>query len=315
MDDDVTLSIKLDWAEQRLEEKEGLIASLRTNLEAVAVALQEEGLRNRALAEFQTTLTSEKNTAEAHVEELIREKSDLAAENASLRTVAKEASARASNLTNADALIDAATSVAGARAGGGVEAPIPSAEERLRASRLLVARLLAIIARAGTRVTDADLLGPPIERDRGVGGGARASAAAREETAMQRRELAEALVSSLRLQIEVEEVRSEGGGVRSPPPLPHLRIQRPGGEEASAGEVGAGDERYLHPLPAPPGRTPHGGLEAEGEGASGQREPAAPPAAPPPSRGFFASFFSLLVGDAPAPTAEQTREGEAEYYA
>jgi hypothetical protein len=103
-DDAIELRIKLAYSQRRLEESEGLVYKLKESLQQSIEQADAHSARVATLKQVQESLLADKLNAERRVVLLMKEKAELAAENASLRTAAKD-NQRASHIS---ALADAA---------------------------------------------------------------------------------------------------------------------------------------------------------------------------------------------------------------
>ena len=103
-DDAIELRIKLAYSQRRLEECEGLVYKLKESLQQSIEQADAQSARVATLKQVQESLLADKLNAERRVALLMKEKAELAAENASLRTAAKD-NQRASQIS---ALADAA---------------------------------------------------------------------------------------------------------------------------------------------------------------------------------------------------------------
>lgn len=191
------LRLKLDWARRAVEEKGQLLEALKANLQAL---VEENGELSRSVAtlkEVQDDLLHRKLSAEQQADTALREKADLASENARLHVFARDAAGRAEaavrqaaelkaqadararseqalmDFANHDRLTVVAASAAASAVGKaeGTTATPPTASpdasrdagilrSQLAAARLLIARLMMVVERAGINVRPRDLLQP-----------------------------------------------------------------------------------------------------------------------------------------------------------
>jgi hypothetical protein len=196
-EDAMDLRLKLDWARRAVEEKGQLLEALKANLQAL---VEENGELSRSVAtlkEVQDDLLHRKLSAEQQADTALREKADLASENARLHVFARDAAGRAeaavrqaaelkaqvdARARSEQALMDFAkqdrsavmAASAAASADGkseGISATLPTSSpdasrdtgilrSQLAAARLLVARLMMVVERAGINVRPRDLLQP-----------------------------------------------------------------------------------------------------------------------------------------------------------
>lgn len=197
-DDAIELQIKLDWANRNLEERDALVASLRSNVESV---LQENDALHRQVEKLkaaQESLIQKAAQAALARDDALKEKADLASENARLHVFARECLSKAENAlrisnelkTAADARAAAEAAVlhlqpaAPAAGDSGAAAAAPAS---LEAARIIIARLVAALHKAVTAAGGAAggvdvgrLTEPPsvevMAAIRGRRGGARAAA-------------------------------------------------------------------------------------------------------------------------------------------
>jgi hypothetical protein len=137
--DEVELGLQLDYARRALEEKETLLGELRRALAASADEVGARGRQCAALAEVQDELLRRKHAAESAAESALRDKAELAAENARLHVFARDAAARADAasrraaelraLVDARERADAAAAAGGAGAGAGAGEAPPAAHD------------------------------------------------------------------------------------------------------------------------------------------------------------------------------------------
>ena len=98
MGDTLELQLKLEWAQRQLEERTSLGGALRRDIEVLIAEQGDLTLKVATLKTVQETLLREKIVAEKHVEQLMREKAELASENARLHVFAKDCAAKAASL-------------------------------------------------------------------------------------------------------------------------------------------------------------------------------------------------------------------------
>jgi len=167
-DDAVELRIKLAYSQRRLEESEGLVYKLKESLQQSIEQADSHSARVATLKQVQESLLADKLNAERRVALLMKEKAELAAENASLRTSAKD-SQRASQISAlADAALEhsaaSASSSSGARSGSGTGTSLLSIDSssniNTSAVRSLVVRLLETCHRHGFSLSLNELTAP-----------------------------------------------------------------------------------------------------------------------------------------------------------
>ena len=176
MGDALELQLQLDYYSRQLEERDALIVNLRRDLDIVLRDAADAATRATTLKSVQDTLLREKLLAERHAEQLMREKAELASENARLHVYANDCAARAeAAMAVARELRDAADaraaaeelSLAGGAAGIGItggagsDASTVVSAAQLAAARLLIARLLSVVAAGGLNLRREVLLAPP----------------------------------------------------------------------------------------------------------------------------------------------------------
>lgn len=149
--DQVEVELQLEYARRALEEKEELLSGLRAALASSADEASERARQCAALAEVQDELLRRKHVAESAADAALREKAELAAENARLHVFARDAAARAEaasrRAAELRALIDARERADATVAADSADASDPIAQ--VAAARALAARALAALERAG----------------------------------------------------------------------------------------------------------------------------------------------------------------------
>lgn len=179
MGDAVELQLKLEFSARQLEEKDGLIFGLRKSLDATLAECQDLQTKTVTLKSAQDALLREKLTAEKHVEVLMREKAELASENARLHVFARDCSTKAdaasrvsSELTaiararaSAEELVLAGGTMPAQQSLASVDVGVNSAalhqlQAQLAASRIMLSRLLVLASRHGLPLNKDQLLGP-----------------------------------------------------------------------------------------------------------------------------------------------------------
>jgi hypothetical protein len=291
--DPVEASLRLDWAEQELEAKTALVADLQHHLGHLSSENVDLRARVDTLKSVQETLLSDKLAAEASLEALLREKAELSGENASLRAHAKDL-ARA---LSAHAVVEGATRAPSAPApapeGAGAPPQPPAAqlECELRAARLLAVRLLDVARCSGWAASGRS--GAELWAALGVNGYLGSQAQMRAALVMA---LAEAAGVAAELRAAAPTLPA---AEPLPPPPPPARGGDGGVGCGGGGGGGDGD-----------GGEEEGGVEdLGGDGGNGAGASADGGSQ---GRGFFAAFFSFLVGDVEREREIQTELREAE---
>jgi hypothetical protein len=223
-DDAVELRIKLAYSQRRLEESDGLVYKLKESLQQSIEQADSHSARVATLKQVQESLLADKLNAERRVALLMKEKAELAAENASLRTSAKD-SQRASQIS---ALADAALehSSLSSNHHNNPSADSSSVNFNSSAVRSLVVRLLETCHRHGFSLSLNELTAPinhhhPSSSSSSLSSGSLSSlsqgqAAAAAGTRAARAELIEALAESLGVLDEVRVKASDGFRSSSP---------------------------------------------------------------------------------------------------
>ena len=101
--DAVELSLQLQWATRQVEERDGLVAGLQRSIVRLVEGGEEAAARIGMLKTVNDALLREKLLLSAHVEQLQREKAELASENARLHVFAKSCAATAEAATKSAA--------------------------------------------------------------------------------------------------------------------------------------------------------------------------------------------------------------------
>jgi len=224
-DDAVELRIKLAYSQRRLEESDGLVYKLKESLQQSIEQADSHSARVATLKQVQESLLADKLNAERRVALLMKEKAELAAENASLRTSAKD-SQRASQIS---ALADAALehSSLSSNHHNNLSADSSSVNFNSSAVRSLVVRLLETCHRHGFSLSLNELTAPinhhhpSSSSSSSLSSGSLSSlsqgqAAAAAGTRAARAELIEALAESLGVLDEVRVKASDGFRSSSP---------------------------------------------------------------------------------------------------
>ena len=188
--DPLELSLKLEWANRQLEEKDALITGLRKSLEAILSENNDLTQKAATLKMVQDALLREKLTAEKTVEFLMREKAELASENARLHVFAKDCAAKADSAMKTSSELRAIAE-SRARAEELVLTATPSANDaaasfssaadalilqaQLAASRIMLSRLLVLASRHNLPVSREQLLSPAMKDADPFGSGSNAS--------------------------------------------------------------------------------------------------------------------------------------------
>lgn len=221
-DDAVELRIKLAYSQRRLEESDGLVYKLKESLQQSIEQADAHSARVATLKQVQESLLADKLNAERRVALLMKEKAELAAENASLRTSAKD-SQRASQIS---ALADAALEHSSSSNHNNLSADSSSVNFNSSAVRSLVVRLLETCHRHGFSLSLNELTAPlnhnhPSSSSSSLSSGSLSSlsqgqAAAAAGTRAARAELIEALAESLGVLDEVRVKAADGFRSSSP---------------------------------------------------------------------------------------------------
>ena len=220
-DDAVELRIKLAYSQRRLEESDGLVYKLKESLQQSIEQADAHSARVATLKQVQESLLADKLNAERRVALLMKEKAELAAENASLRTSAKD-SQRASQIS---ALADAALEHSSSSNHNNLSADSSSVNFNSSAVRSLVVRLLETCHRHGFSLSLNELTAPlnhnhPSSSSSLSSGSlsslSQGQAAAAAGTRAARAELIEALAESLGVLDEVRVKAADGFRSSSP---------------------------------------------------------------------------------------------------
>lgn len=155
----IALQVKYEWAERRREEAEMLTVSLRSSMMTLLDEISTLSDRCTTLKNVQEIIIAERNSADATIERILKEKANLAAENASLRVNQKDLRRAMESLSSVDSIISHITSK-----NTGEESESNSQDEELKrtksellASRLILAKVLGIVRRNGVHVSIEDL--------------------------------------------------------------------------------------------------------------------------------------------------------------
>ncbi|RYE97389.1 MAG: hypothetical protein EOO41_03550, partial [Methanobacteriota archaeon] len=246
MDDAVALQLKLDWCTRLVEEKSSLVDCLRADVNALLAANDALTANVATLKSVQDVLVAEKARAEAEVEEVRREKAELASENARLHVYAKDAAGRAERalataaelkrIADARAAAEELVLTSGDGAGDTAALAPPTARgatacsaSELQAARILISRLLLMLGAAGVDLVPLrrQLL-QPIAAESGLRGSERSSATSLTSDAPQalHMTLLRAIASQLGEPFEVftaASTQARSTSVATPAPTPSVR--------------------------------------------------------------------------------------------
>lgn len=155
----IALQVKYEWAERRREEAEMLNVSLRSSIMSLLDEISTLTDRCTTLKNVQEIIIAERDSADRTIEKILKEKTNLAAENASLRMNQKDLRRSIESLTLANTILSQVVPEGGdsRRETASSESELQQAKLGLFASRLLLAKLLGIVHRHGIHISIEDL--------------------------------------------------------------------------------------------------------------------------------------------------------------